>query len=137
MFAPRYTVFEKEVCCAVVQQASAFKRESSVYKALTELAQEKGWRRFRIETKDQQGFPDMLFVRRGEYWLVEAKMLHKARLVYVEDDLVWQFGQLAFMNRALHYGNPYALVVAKGRSLACIVGGPDDVACYPDFIERG
>lgn len=119
-----------------MQQASSFRRETSVYAAVTELAKATGWRRFRIETKDQQGFPDILLVRRAEYWLIEAKMLHKAHLVSVEDDLVWQFGQLAFMNRALHHGNPYALAVAKGHTLAFIVGGPDDIARYPDFVER-
>lgn len=135
MFQERYNVFGVEVRCVVTQCASTFPRESSLYTHVRRIALARDWRYIRVDTQDQIGFPDILLMRKREFWLIEGKMLKKRQLRSLEDDLQWQFGQLAFMNRALVSGVPYILAVAKGDCLAYISGVENDVACYPDFVE--
>lgn len=111
------------VVCKHVKTAKEFKLEvKDMYPYIKAQAQKFGWKYMRVETSDQDGFPDILLVRGSEYWFIEAKILKKKALVSLLDDLNWQFGQIGFMKRALTKRLRYILAVAKGKEIVYILG---------------
>jgi len=120
-----------------VQTTSDFVLETDSYTYLNKTAKTFGWKCIRVDTVGQQGFPDILMLRKNEYWLIEAKLLKKKSLCSIADDLTWQFGQLAFAKRALTLGLNYMIVVVKHRTIAYIKGAPnaESITHYPDFVR--
>lgn len=135
MFQERYSLKGLEVHCRALQWTSTFRLETSVYDYVKKAANAKGWRYIRVDTLNQQGFPDIILLRGREYFFVEGKLLKKAALRSIEDDLEWQFGQVGFMYRAISCGNPYVLAVAKGHTIAFLYGGSNESAYHPDFAQ--
>lgn len=138
MFKPTYKVFNSDVACRTVQVTSNFVQETDSYEYLKNIAQPFGWKCIRIDTVGQQGFPDILMLRKNEYWLIESKRLKKKSLDVIEDDVVWQFGQLAFAKRALTLELNYMIVVVKHKTIAYIKGVHDaeSIISYPDFVGQ-
>lgn len=62
----------------------------------------------------------MLLLKGDSYLMIEGKRLKKKQLNSIEDDLTYQFGQLAFMKRALTLDLCYMLAVGKGSKIAYI-----------------
>lgn len=137
MFLPTYNLFGAELTTRVSVVGSSFKVEQDSYAYFKKIASAKGWRCLRVETSGQDGFPDILLIRKQEYWLMEVKRLKKAKLRVIEDDLEWQFGQLAFAKRSLTKENNYLLAVVKGNNVAYIKGVYDvqSTVSYPDFVR--
>lgn len=130
-----YNVFGLGLTGVIVPCKTALSRETSVYHAIQRAAQEKGWEYFRVENKLQNGFPDMLVFKSKQYWLIEAKMLHKRTIHRLEDDLEWQPGQLAFMVRALRSGAHYMLAVGdKTNCITYCIGKNHGIENFPDFV---
>jgi hypothetical protein len=90
--------------------------EKDFYPAIREAAYKCGWLYHRIETVDQRGQPDILVTNGSEYWFIEVKVLHKSKLVDLQEDLKWQFGQLGFMARCFQNRTHYILAVIADRS---------------------
>jgi hypothetical protein len=119
IFQPNYSFFGNNVRCVVVETNKRFKLEvPDVYPWVKEYY--KGWKFLRTETPDQRGMPDLLLLQGDKYLMIEAKVLKQKKLVKLEDNLTWQFGQIAFMKRALTLGLSYKLVVAKDNLIAFI-----------------
>jgi len=120
VFEQNYKLFNSVLACDVFKVGTDFKKETQVYEFLTKHFSALGWKCARVETVDQDGFPDMLLLSKHSYLLIEAKLLHKDKLENIKDDLVWQFGQLATFARALTLELKYILVVGKHNQLAYI-----------------
>lgn len=137
MFEDAYEVFGDKWRCVTTRRRTTFKSEAASYKYLDAIASANGWVVKRVETKLQQGFPDMLLLRGDEYWLIECKKLKKNALQSVPDDLHWQFGQLAFLKRAYDKRLNYMLSVVRDREIAHLIGayhGERNSSGYPDFV---
>ena len=122
--------------CTTLNTVATFSKEPKIHTVLKVLTRKKYWKYCRIETVNQIGMPDALLLRGDTYWLVEAKILKKKQLVSLENDLVWQFGQIAFMQKSLKNKLNYMLAVGKDNMLALIIGDYHARECsnYPDFI---
>ena len=118
IFQDSYIIFDKDVNCCVLPVSKPIRLETAVYKFIKEHFI--GWDCRRMETPDQDGFPDVLLMKGKEYILIEAKVLKKKKLVSVADDIKYEFGQLAFMARSFTKGRPYLLAVGKGTQVAFI-----------------
>ena len=137
-FQDQYTLLNSVAECRVISSATEFSLEKQLTNFLSRLTRKAGWKYLRIDTTDQQGFPDILLLKRDTYWQIEAKLLKKKRLVSLENDLRYEFGQVAYMKRAFTLGLNYMLVVSKGSKIAFIKGiPPNETQCsdYPDFIR--
>lgn len=121
-FKPQYEVFGQLFHCTVIQLPNPIKLETDVYKWIKKFVQSEGWKYSRIDTTDQQGWPDITVLRKQEYNLIEGKLLKKKRLVDVADDIEFEFGQLPFMVRSSKLKINYTLAVGKGYQLAIIQG---------------
>ena len=119
-FKSRYKLFGIPLKCLEIDTVRYFSLESDIYKYLNTLFTQQGWKFIRIETVNQDGFPDMLIVKDDRFVLIEAKRLNKKRLNVIEDDLTFEFGQLPFAVKAFKSGLNYALVVSKENKLAVI-----------------
>jgi hypothetical protein len=137
MFKSSYDVFGRTVVCNVIQTTVRLKNERpETYNYLKKLTRKYGWKYYQIETLSQDGFPDILILRDDEYWMIEVKYLKRKTLKSIADDLEWQFGQLAVLNRSIVANLNYMLCVAKGDTLAFIKGKTNaqtNVSDYPDF----
>lgn len=125
--------------CVVLQTATEFNKEVKVTDFIKRVSQKSGWKCLKIDTTGQIGFPDNLLLKRATYWQIEAKLLKKKKLVSIEDDLRYQFGQIAYMKRAFTLGLNYMLVVGKGHKIAFIKGTSNHATkCsdYPDFVRQ-
>ena len=121
MFKPAYKFFGHELQCAVIHTTKTFKLEvKDMYPYLKSMFSK--WKWHRIDTTNQIGFPDILLLRGGSYILIEAKILKKKQLNSIENDLVFQPGQLPFMKRSLTLRLDYILAVAKDNQIAFIKG---------------
>lgn len=120
VFKSTYELFGQELVTKVLQAPAPFKLERDMYMFLKQVALEEGWKFLRVDTVDQQGFPDVLLLRGDEYLLIEAKLLKNKRLLDVADNLNFEFGQIPFAVRALKTGINYALAVGKGNELALL-----------------
>lgn len=110
--------FGHNLTCIVHQTNCHFKTETRSYIYLKQLF--KGWKFNRIDTQRQQGFPDCLILKEDRYLLLECKQLKRKKLVSLEDNLTWQFGQLSFAERAFEHRLTYLITVAKGNEMAFI-----------------
>ena len=127
MFNSRYTILGVDLVCEELQTKSMFRLEKDVYDYLKRITTAAEYKYSRIETVGQDGFPDILIMKNHEYCLIEAKRLKKKRLVILEDDLEWQFGQIGFAVRALTTGLDYVLAVCKNNTIALI--GKENTLC--------
>lgn len=121
MFKDNYIFFGHSVDCLTIETNTTFKLEvPDMYPWLK--TKFNTWKFQRIDTTNQIGFPDILLLKKDKYVLMEAKILKKKTLNSIEDDLTYQFGQLAFMKRSLTLGLSYILVVGKGNLISFIGG---------------
>lgn len=127
MFNTRYSLLGVDLVCDILHTKSTFRLEKDSYDFLKRITTNAGYKYSRIETIGQDGFPDVLIMKQDEYCMIEAKRLKKKRLVRLEDDLEWQFGQIGFAVRALTTGLNYVLVVCKDSTLAII--GQEQTLC--------
>lgn len=137
MFLSSYTFFNSTVVCRTFDTAVEFDKETKIYTFLKNRASKLNWHYSRIDTDGQIGFPDILLLKKSTYWQIEAKLLKKKSLKNIQDDLRWQFGQLAYMKQALTLGLNYMLVVSKNNTIAFIMQGGlnNDITDYPDFVR--
>jgi hypothetical protein len=118
-FKQSYIFFGHSVDCLTIETNTTFKLEvPDMYPYLKKYCNT--WKFQRIDTTNQIGFPDILLLKKGDYVLMEAKILKKKQLNSIEDDLKFEFGQIAFMKRSLTLGLSYILVVAKGNLISFI-----------------
>lgn len=122
VFQPHYEVFGQVMQCNVVHLPNPLKLETGIYRFLKPVVQADGWKYSRIDTTDQQGWPDVTLLRGQEYNLIECKMLKKVRLQDILNDIHFEFGQVPFMARSLSLKLNYTLAVGKGHKLAFIQG---------------
>ena len=131
MFESWYKLLDKDVVvCDVIQTATSFPKESNLTDYLGKVTRKAGWKYLRVDTVNQMGFPDILLLKGSDYWQIEAKILRKKKLVSLEDDLKWQFGQIGYFKRALSLNLNYMLVVAKGNNIAYIKGENNVQQCF-------
>lgn len=118
-------------------QSRKIGREQAFYAWLKRAAERRGWLYLRLETRNQDGLPDCLVTRGPEYWLIEIKCLKKPRLLSIQDDLTWQFGQLAMLKKCLAQAR-YMLIVIHTDYIGYFVrkGAHHEPGHYPDFIGR-
>lgn len=137
MFSTGYKLFNFTLVGETLRTKVKFKKESDIYKFLRPKVRKLGWKYLRVDTTNQIGFPDVLLLKEKEYWQLEAKLLKKKELLNLEDDLKWQYGQIAYMTTALSRNLNYILVVAKETTIT-FIKGDHNVQCpdYPDFIRR-
>ena len=135
MFETDYIFKETAVVCLAKRTTVVFSKESNIYSYLKRLSQNAGWKFLRVDTTNQMGFPDILLLKGNTYWQIEAKLLKKKKLVTIEDDLKFQFGQLAYMKRALTLNLNYALVVAKDTTIAFITGATNEETKRSDYTN--
>ncbi len=136
MFLRHYDFFGSTVECIILQTAVEFNTETNIYKYIKKASTKAYWKYLRIDTKSKIGFPDVLLLRKDNYWQIEAKMLRKNKLISLQDDLKWQFGQLAYMKNAFSRNLNYMLVVGKNNSIAFLIGGYNAKSVsYPDFVK--
>lgn len=128
MFNEQYTLFGLELVCWQFETSSSFPLERDAYAYIKRLSSANKYRYIRVETIGQDGFPDILMLQGTEYLLNEIKRLKKKRLVSIEDDLEWQFGQLGFAVRSMTMGMSYVLSVCKESKLAII--GQEHTVCH-------
>lgn len=122
MFQEEYNFFNKTLLCLVRHRSVLFDRETAIYSYIINKFTKLDYNVYRVDTKNQIGFPDMLLLSPTSTLLFEAKMLKKKALISIQDDLGWQQGQIAFMMNAINKQLPYALIVAKNYSIAYIAG---------------
>ena len=138
MFKSWYKLLDKDVVvCDTIQTTTSFPKESDLTDYLGKTMRKAGWKYLRVDTVNQMGFPDILLLKGTHYWQIEAKILRKKRLVSLEDDLKWQFGQIGYFKRALSLNLNYMLIVAKDNTVAYIKGENNVQQCfdYPNFIK--
>lgn len=129
IFKENYIFFGHSVDCLTIQTNTTFKLEvHDMYPWIKNKFNT--WKFERIDTVNQIGFPDILILKKEQYCLMEAKILKKKALNSIEDDLTYQFGQLAFMKRSLTLGLSYMLVVGKGNLISFI----GDKTCVETFL---
>lgn len=122
VFQEEYFSFGKKLVCNIVQASSPFALEKDIYSFIKKYAQKDGWKFMRVDTVDQIGMPDIVLLKGDQYNLIEGKQLKKKKLSVIEDDLNFEFGQLAFAARSLSLRINYTLAVSKGNQLALIQG---------------
>jgi len=122
MFNSTYNFFGHELVCLYLGTNSCFRLEKHSYTYIKKMFNT--WKFHRIETDNQDGFPDILMFKQDRYLLIEAKRLKKKKLNKLEDDLTWQFGQLGFAKRAFTKNLSYIIVVVKDNQIAFIGDKP-------------
>lgn len=136
MFNAEYNVFGFPLHGVQSPVQGDISRESGVYHAVRASAQACGWEYYRVENKLQNGFPDIVLFRAHQHWFIEAKMLKKRHLSAIEDDLVWQTGQLDFMLRALRSKANYMLIVGHRLNIVAFYTGEHNaIENFPDFVR--
>jgi len=135
MFSAEYSLFGTLLTGTTVPVKSCMVHEDDYYTHIKKAAERLDWNYYRLETRGKDGMADMLVTRREEYWFIEVKRLKKAKLRTIEDDLQWQYGQLAFLKRCFRNKTRYMLVVVKERFALYLKENSDEVPDYPDFIE--
>lgn len=130
MFNKTYNFFGHELVCKDYETSSWFKLETDGYKCIKKTFSD--FKYHRIDTVDQKGFPDILLLKGSEYLLIEGKRLKKKKLVKLEDDLTWQYGQLGFAKRAFTLGLTYMIFVVKNNHIAMI----GEETCLETFLSH-
>lgn len=137
MFAERYALFDSTWACRSWQVQAKIANETGTYGYIKKLVRSHGWKYKRVETIDQDGFPDIMVFKGPNYWAIESKMLTKRKLVRIEDDLKWQPGQLPFMKRSHTLNMNYMLLIYGKGTMASIIGDYNEQRVdYPDFIRQ-
>lgn len=135
IFKPTYNVFGFTLVGTTIP--ASVTAETSVYKVIKTRAEQYNWLYYRLENKFQQGIPDIILFRKNEYWFIEAKLLKRKQLLKPEDNLTWQFGQLAFMVNCLKTQSKYMLAVGSTSGLiAFYVGVYNGTEDFPDFVRQ-
>lgn len=127
MFKETYQFFGEELVCHVLTTNSFFAQEKDSYTYMRSLTTKAGYKYLRIDTTGQIGFPDILILKEKDYCLIEAKRLDNKKLVVLEDNLKWQYGQVAFAVRSFTLNLSYVLAVCKENKLAFI--GQEQTIC--------
>lgn len=136
MFSTEYSVLGSTLQGRICPCSVTVTKEHDYYAVIRRAAEAKNWLYNRLETTDKRGMPDIIVTRGPEYWFIEVKRLRKKKLVTIEDDLTWQFGQLAFMKNCYRNRSRYILIVVKEKTALILKGAyPDEHANYPDFAE--
>lgn len=128
MFLTNYTLFGAELVSWTIETNSSFVLEKDAYSYLKKVSTSSGYKYLRIDTVAQIGFPDILILKADTYCLIEAKRLERKNLEELENDLKWQYGQIAFAVRAFMLDLSYVLVVCKENKLAVI--GKERTICH-------
>jgi len=128
VFSDTYSFFDIELVCFSIETSSMFKVEKDSYTYLKRLSTTNGYKYYRIDTAGQIGFPDILLLKEREYCLIEVKRLENKNLVSLEDNLKWQYGQIAFALRSFKLNLDYLLAVCKENKLAFI--GKENTVCH-------
>lgn len=137
MFKTEYNVLGSPLHGVVAPCRGTISREADYYSVIKRAAESRNWLYNRIETCDKRGMPDIFVTRGSEYWYVEVKRLRKKNLQSIEDDLHWQFGQLAFLKNCMRNRSRYILVVAHTNSALWLKGEyQDEHIDYPDFVKQ-
>jgi hypothetical protein len=130
MFKQEYDFFGHKLACWYMTVGTTFTLELKSYPFIKKVWNARGYKAIRMETSHPDGFPDFLIIKGKEYILMEVKVLKKKQLKVLEDDLVWQFGQLPYMKRSLSQGFNYILTVVKDNQLAYI----GDIKCLETYL---
>lgn len=137
MFNTEYTVLGSDLQGVILPCKSLIRVEADYYPVVKRAVECNNWIYNRLETRDKRGMPDIFVTRAYEYWYIEVKRLKKKVLVSIEDDLLWQFGQLAFMKNCMRNRSRYILAVVKEHTALILKGAfPDEHLNYPDFVEQ-
>lgn len=132
-FNKTYDFFGVPLVCNVLRTSGTFALETDIYKFINKRTRNDALFK-RVETTLQDGFPDIALFRGVEFLLIECKLLRKKRLVSVQDDLTFEYGQLPFMFNAVELKLNYALTVAKGNELA-FIRAKDNRALVARFLK--
>lgn len=138
VFLPEYNVLGVPLVGKIYRTRGRASLEKDAYGAIKRAAEKLGWLYNRIETASMDGMPDIFVSRGHEYAYIEVKRLKLQRLRVIEDQLDWQYGQLAFMKRCSRNGSHYLLMVVKGHEVAVYKEQTDErieAWNYPDFIR--
>jgi len=136
-FKQTYDLMGNTLACEVFRLRSPLKRETTLEALIKNVSRPLGWKFHNIENMDQNGTPDVLLLRRAEYWFIECKMLKVNRLMSVLDNLKWQPGQLPYMKRAQTLKLNYMLAVGHRDQVAILKGVFNDYTLdNPDFIRQ-
>jgi len=119
-FKKTYNFFNQVLTCRSMKVSTWFDLEEDSYNFIKKKTNKAGWSFNRIDTTNQIGFPDILIVKEQAYCLIEVKRLKKKSLKLLEDDLVWQFGQIGFACSALKQKQNYVLSVVYKNNIAFI-----------------
>jgi hypothetical protein len=133
MFLTNYNLLGEDLVCETYCTKSSFTKEKDSYIFIKKNFEDKGYRYVRVDTVNQIGFPDILLLKREIYLLIEAKRLKKKGLSIIEDDLEWQFGQLAFAVRSFTSGVNYAISVCKDNKIA-FIGKEKEICRIRDIL---
>lgn len=136
IFLTSYNVLGSPLTGIIRPVSGLIAREDDFYPHIKKAAERRDWSYFRLETVGKDGMADILVTRDAEYSFIEVKRLKKKKLQSVEDDLQWQFGQLAFIKRCLRNSTRYILAVVKDNSVLYLKGEANEQNCWPDFIEQ-
>lgn len=135
MFKTEYTLFGNTLTGTIVPVSGVIVHEDDYYSHIKKAAERCDWNYYRLETAGKDGMADILITRKNEYWFIEVKRLKKKTLNKIEDDLQWQFGQLAFMKRCFRNKTRYMLAVVKDKMALYLKEKSDEIIDYADFIE--
>lgn len=116
-FVERYTLFGLPLYGHISPYRGSLSSEACLYRHLKAKVTKNGWFYARIETKDKIGFPDIFLCKSQDFYLIEAKKLYKKKLVSIEKDLCWQYGQLAFFMECLQKKSPMVLMVGAPSAI--------------------
>jgi len=118
MFKLKYELFGEHLITISFDTDYSFIKEAQTYDYIKNRLPY--WKVERIDTTDQRGFPDLLCKRGPLYMQIECKLLKKKKLYELKQDLEWQFGQIAYLKKALARGEPSVICVAKDKTIAFI-----------------
>lgn len=136
MFLTEYTLFGNTLTGLIVPvSGKPIALEDEYYVKIKHVAERLDWNYYRLETVGKDGVPDILVTRADEYWFIEVKRLKKKKLKTIQDDLQWQFGQLAFMTRCFRNKTHYILAVVKDNTALYLKEKSDETSDYPDFVK--
>lgn len=136
IFQTTYNVLGAPLVGIIRPVGATISTELAFYPHLKRAAENYDWNYFRLETAGKDGMADVLVTNGAKYSFIEVKRLKKKALKSVEDDLTWQFGQLAFMKKCLRNKTHYILAIVNERSALYLKGEGDETWNFPDFIEQ-
>lgn len=130
-FAESYALFGLPLYGHISPYRGSLSSEACLYKHIKSKVAKKGWLYTRIETKDKIGFPDIFLCKSQDFYLIEAKKLYKKKLVSIEKDLCWQYGQLAFFMECLQKKSPIVLMVGTTSAILYLTAETQKEILFP------